>query len=418
MLGTMKAGQRALTQMVNTHCMNKIHTDKISAAATALKPELYNPLPEAEDNRPIIPKFWTGQPAVPFEDFQIDCSKFQMDKIVQTSTINGETETFTDNDFHETKALKDEMSYKFNKVGAVQLIKTGLEDMTSMEKVSKLVSGKGMKYEGGANLRGYVEKNVYDTGAPLEAHIHYHTEMAYVKESTKWLAFLCQHGCRDPKKGGTFLSDKIKATDTLFNKYPKLGNKLKEKGICYVRKLPDLKFFEDNNLDKSIVYNFWQTSMQTEDMDEAVKVANRKGLEVEWQESPMFGRYMVTKFYVSAFEYDPYSDKNVIYSSIADDYMWFDTWKGVMDLPHWERPLKMNFGDDEVMTREEKQQFVDIFDAHGTPCYWSQGDISVVCNFRMAHGRPGFSLEEGEKRELGVVLGETFARVGDLSDKW
>ena len=127
---------------------------------------------------------------------------------------------------------------------------------------------------------------------------------------------------------------------------------------------------------------------------------------------------MVTKFYVSAFEYDPYSDKNLIYSSIADDYMWFDTWKGVMDLPHWERPLKMNFGDDEVMTREEKQQFVDIFDAHGTPCYWREGDLSVVCNFRMAHGRPGFSLEDGEKRELGVVLGETFRRVGDLSDKW
>ena len=254
--------------------------------------DFYNPLPEAEDNRPIIPTFWTGKPDVAFEDFQIDCSKFQMSKIVQKATTNGETEVFTDNDFHETKALKDEMSYKFNKVGAVQLINTGLQDLTSMEKVSKLVSGKGMKYEGGANLRGSVEKNVYDTGAPLEAHIHYHTEMAYVKESTKWLAFLCQDGCKDPMKGGTFLSDKVKATDTLMNKYSKLGNKLKEKGICYVRKLPDLKFFDDNNLDKSIVYNFWQTSMMTEDMDEAVEVANRKGLEVEWQESPIFGNYI------------------------------------------------------------------------------------------------------------------------------
>ena len=87
---------------------------------------------------------------------------------------------------------------------------------------------------------------------------------------------------------------------------------------------------------------------------------------------------MVTKFYVSAFEYDPYSDKNLIYSSIADDYMWFDSWHGVKDLPHWERPLKLNFGDDEVMTREEKQQFVDAFDAHGVPIYWRQGDISVI----------------------------------------
>ena len=36
MLGTIKAGQRALTQMAKTNA-NKIHTDKTSSAATALK---------------------------------------------------------------------------------------------------------------------------------------------------------------------------------------------------------------------------------------------------------------------------------------------------------------------------------------------------------------------------------------------
>ena len=36
MLGTIKAGQRALTQVAKTNA-NKIHTDKTSAAATALK---------------------------------------------------------------------------------------------------------------------------------------------------------------------------------------------------------------------------------------------------------------------------------------------------------------------------------------------------------------------------------------------
>ena len=36
MLGTVKAGQRALTQMAKTNT-NKIHTDKTTAAATALK---------------------------------------------------------------------------------------------------------------------------------------------------------------------------------------------------------------------------------------------------------------------------------------------------------------------------------------------------------------------------------------------
>ena len=256
----------------------------------------YNPLPENEDSRPIIPKFWTGSPSIAYDDFQIDCSKFDMDRIVQRISARDETnnkevsKVVIDEDFHETKAMVEEMNYKFNKFGLVQLINTGLKDMDSMEKVSKLVSGKGMAYEGGANLRGYLEENVYDTGAPFTANIHYHHEMAYVKESTKWVAFLCAHGCRDPQKGGTFISENIGATDTLMNKYSSLGNKLKEKGLCYIRKLPDLKHFRDNNLDSSIVYNYWQTSMQTEDMDEAVEVANKKGLEVEWQESPTFGK--------------------------------------------------------------------------------------------------------------------------------
>ena len=124
----------------------------------------YNPLPQDEDNRPIIPKFWTGKSAIPFEEFQIDCSKFQMDRIVQKTSItsnNSSTiESVIDNEFHETRALAEEMSYKFNKCGAVQLKNTGLKDTSSMEKVSKLVSGEGMKYEGGANKRGFLEKNV------------------------------------------------------------------------------------------------------------------------------------------------------------------------------------------------------------------------------------------------------------------
>jgi hypothetical protein len=153
-------------------------------------------------------------------------------------------------------------------------------------------------------------------------------------------------------------------------------------------------------------------------MDEAAEEARRVGLEVEWEHSPIFGRYMVTKFYVSAFEYDPYTDANQLYSSLADDYMWFDTWPGVMDLPHWERPLKLNFGDGEVMTREEKQFWVDCYDQNGIPINWNKGELAIACNRRWLHGRPGYTLKEGEKRELGVVLGEVFEREHEREGMW
>ena len=59
-----------------------------------------------------------------------------------------------------------------------------------------------------------------------------------------------------------------------------------------------------------------------------------------------------------------------------------------------------------------------VYDQHGFPLVWEEGDVAIVCNYRFAHGRPNFELEDGEQRELGVVLGEMYDRVGALPGKW
>lgn len=52
------------------------------------------------------------------------------------------------------------------------------------------------------------------------------------------------------------------------------------------------------------------------------------------------------------------------------------------------------------------------------PCLWQAGDISLVCNYRWAHGRPAVDLMPGEHRELGVMLGAPIKRVGQKPGKW
>merc|ERR1719178_256597 len=105
--------------------------------------------------------------------------------------------------------------------------------------------------------------------------------MAYIEETVENLGFVCLENT-NPNKGHTFMADNVLATDMLL--HPEafgitdstgVGQKLKEKGLCYIRKLPDRKYFEDNPLttDKSLVYNFWQTSFLTEDPDEAAEIA-------------------------------------------------------------------------------------------------------------------------------------------------
>jgi hypothetical protein len=129
-------------------------------------------------------------------------------------------------------------------------------------------------------------------------------------------------------------------------------------------------------------------------------------------------RLLETRYYCSAFEYFDHLDRNVLYSSLADHGMWFDTWPLVQHLPYEERPLHMTFGDDSEISPDEIQEWIDLYDEFGMPLNWRAGDVGVICNYRWAHGRPAIALGAGESRTLGVVLGDQYDRVGVRGDKW
>lgn len=340
----------------------------------------------------IEPRWWTGTPALPPESFTIDCTDFAMD----------------DADLDRDGEFATRMNRLFDEIGVVYLVNTGLTDLQTMRRFAKLVVDNEMRYKGGANPRSDLEENVYEVGAPLQAWLHYHHEMAYVSHSTRMLGFLCHKSVKG--KGFTYVSDNVRATAAILE--TELGQKLKELGICYHRNLTDREHFEGT--EQIGVYNHWQKSMLTDDPDEAMAMARSRGLDVEWGPN----RLLKTRYTISAYEYFPPLDRNLLYSSVADDGMWFDTWPKVMHLPYEERPLKLTYGDLTEFTREEKELFVDVYDRFGVPIRWNTGDIAIVCNYRFAHGRPGIHLAGDEKRELGVLIGEPYERVGDLPGKW
>ena len=340
----------------------------------------------------IEPRWWTGEPAVAPDVFTIDCSDYDMSEA----------------DLSPGSRLARRMIDMFHDTGLVYLVNTRLTDLQSMRRAAKLVMEKEMQYEAGANPRDNIGRSVYEVGAPLQAWLHYHHEMAYVGTSTSMLGFLARRAADG--KGQTFVSDNLKATDAILE--TGLGQKLKELGLCYHRDLTDRDAFAGT--EEIGVYNHWQKSMLTEDPDEAERKARAHGLETEWGPD----RLLKTRYYVSAYEYFPQLDRNVLFSSVADDGMWFDTWPKVQHLPYEQRPLKLTFGDLSEMTRAEKQLFVDVYDRFGIPIDWSVGDVAIVCNWRWAHGRPQVRLGSGEQRELGVLIGEPFDRIGDLDGKW
>ena len=353
----------------------------------ATAPETFAPLHDI-----IEPKWWTGTPAISPELFTIDGNDFR---------IPGEP-------LMPSTELAECMQKTFDSIGLVHVINTGLSDMQAMRLIATQVLKKERQYEGGANPRKTLQPNVYEVGAPLEAWLHYHHEMAYIGSSTTMVSFMCN---KIPAEGGyTFVSDNVAATESILA--TPFGQKLKELGICYHRDLTDRDSFKDRV--EYGVYNHWQQSMLTDDQDQAIAEARSRGLSAEWGED----RKLKTRYTISAFEYFPQVDRNLLYSSMADDGAWFDTWPLVQHLPPEDRPLKLTFGDLTEMSREEKQLFIDIYDRHGIPIPWKVGDVALICNYRFAHGRPGIHLKEGEDRELGVLIGESFNRLQTFEDKW
>lgn len=349
----------------------------------------------------IEPAWWSGVAPLETTEFTIDCSVYEM----------------TASDLRADSELAHRMRATFDRVGLVHLINTGLTELVDMRAAAKLVIDREMKYEGGANPRDRIAPNVYEVGAPLSAWLHYHHEMAYVGRSTRVIGFLARDvlppaGPRDGgvSRGATFVSDSIAATDRLLS--TEFGQKLKQLGVCYHRNLTDRDAFSGQV--EYGVYNHWQKSFSTDDPDVAASRARDQRLAVEWGPN----RLLQTRYYSPAFEYYDHLDRNVLYSSLADHGMWFDTWPLVQHLPYAERPLHMTFGDDSEFSSDELQQWIDLYDDFGMPLNWRQGDVGVICNYRWAHGRPGIDIGPGEARQLGVVLGDQYHRVGVRPDGW
>lgn len=350
----------------------------------------------------VEPRWWSGTRPIEPREYTLDGNDFDM------------------SDTSYDSPLGVAMREMYDRVGLVHVTNTGLDQLVDMRTVAKHVIDAEMEYDGGANPRDNIEPNVYEIGAPLTAWLHYHHEMAYVGRSTRVISFLAKdvlpQAADDPSadlgasRGATFVSDSIGATDKLLS--TDFGRKLRDLGVCYHRNLTDRDAFADKT--EFGVYNHWQKSFGTDDCEEAAARARGQRLAVDWGED----RLMKTRFYCSAFEYFPGLDRNVLYSSLADHGMWFDTWPLVQHLPYEERPLHMTFGDDSEISADEIQQWIDLYDEFGMPLDWREGDVGVICNYRWAHGRPGIRLADGEQRKLGVVLGDQYDRVGVVSNRW
>jgi len=373
---------------------------------------------------PIMPTFDAKNQVIDPKSYVIDCGNYNMLE---------QPETHPD--------LCEKMKQQFKNKGLVLLTNTGLANNKSMIEVwSKIPLGNTWKYEGGANERNYLkeegteeESGLYDVGAPGNMHMNYHHEMTQVRLSTEALVFSMVEGIG--RRGGCWLSDSLKVTQDM-NKTA-LGQKIQQHGICYIRNFTNRNrgnWCEWKGMTagtslpgQDVYYNHWQQAFGTEDMKVVEEKCRQQEMEFHWGPNDL----LRTKFFTGGYEYFPLMDKNVLYASISEHGTWFDTHIGLKDLPHietyetgteLERPYKMCLGNMEEFTQSEIEEWAALYCKHGFQVggekAMDDGDINIFCNFRFAHGRPSFQLKEGEKRDLGVVIGKMYERIGPKVGKY
>lgn len=253
------------------------------------------------------------------------------------------------------------MKATFAAEGLVLVRNTGLEgDMGAMSRLARGVMGGSMDYEAGTNPRQHIAKNVYDVGAPDATQMHFHHEMVYAADSVTNLGFCVAEAVPDGS-GATFLSANAGATQEILA--TGLGRKLADLGITYIRCLPSKT---DPSVDPARVFNYWQSALGTEDAEEAKAIAEAKGLVVDF--GP--GHFMRTAYTTAAFEFHAASDRNLLYSSVAEGGLLFDNWPGMSHLPHIprdlrkatpaHRPTAITFGDGSPFSEEECRTFVQV----------------------------------------------------------
>lgn len=269
-----------------------------------------------------------------------------------------------------------------------------------------LAIGSPMNYEGGTNVRQSQGENVLSVGTePPWANVSTHNEMSYAYTYPELFVI----GCKSAPAGiaPTVVGDNELMTQLLLA-LP-LGKKLQSLGVRYIRNFHDANATDNT----SNLFSSWQDVFNTQDPDEVAtraqaRLSGEHPCELHWQED---GCLRLT-YNAPAFEYDPTLKRNLCFVSIGNHGYWFRQWPPFNTMANIERPFHLQFGDGSEFSEIELDQMAQIGNHSSFPLYWESGRIAILDNRRYTHARPQYTLPEGAKRELGVVLLNPVKRSG------
>ncbi|WP_399933666.1 TauD/TfdA family dioxygenase [Streptomyces kanamyceticus] len=250
------------------------------------------------------------------------------------------------------------------------------------------IVGRPADYVEKATPRSAYGKGVFTaTDVPARRRIRLHNENSYALSFPRLLVFGC---LTPPTTGGeTFLGDMRAITDLLPDG---LVGRFADEGWTLVR-----NYWGYYGLT-------WQEAFATDDRDEVEKYAAEQGLTTSWH-----GDRLTTTQHRSALIRHPESGDTSWFNHVA----FWSEWSLQDELRELLRgecgddlPFRTFHGNGDPVDRATIELLNDAHEKVRTAERWQRGDLMVVDNIRLAHGREPFKGE----REVLVAMGDPIDR--------
>jgi alpha-ketoglutarate-dependent taurine dioxygenase len=267
-----------------------------------------------------------------------------------------------------------EVEKKLLQHGAVLFRNTGINDVPDFDRVIKDIAGTPMSYVDGFSPRTKLTASTYtSTEYDADFSITMHNELSY---SAKWpsrLFFSCMIPCESG--GETTIAD---CREILKGFRPQLLQELETKGVRYVRNL-----HSGGGAGPS-----WQQTYETEKKEDVERFCHENNIEFLWKED---GGIKLTQFRPAVIEH-PVTKEKVWFNQVDQfhpSHLDPDIYEALMIMYETEEDMPMygSFGDTSEIGNEKIAEIRDTVDRHIVKNRWEKGDLLLVDNVLVCHGR-------------------------------
>jgi hypothetical protein len=261
--------------------------------------------------------------------------------------------------------------------GALLFRNTSVESCEAFERVSRALTPSLKSYVGGGSPRTHIKGRVYtSTEYPARASIPLHCEASYLPDMPSHVYFFCQTPAL--KGGETPIGDMSRVIERL---NPRFVERLKRDGVLYISNLHNGQGFGKS----------WMDTYESEDRDEVESRLATQGAAYHWRGD---GGLRVENR-AAATQPHPRTGAEIWVNQMVN---WHPLHLG---MENYTRLLSIfgrveNFpkcafyGDGEPIEPEYVRDVCDALDAIEKIFTWREGDILLVDNMRVSHGRRPF----------------------------